>query len=132
MPLDQEMRYPPKLCVAYFSQPMVDALDLGMAANVIRGKDVFDVLAEQATLPNVTKAFKSTVRDVVVRDGRSISLDLALTNHIPRRANAARTLNGDGGEAGRDRKSNKMMSHWTPLKDADGRVKYVVLIMSPL
>ncbi|KAH6894557.1 hypothetical protein B0T10DRAFT_253964 [Thelonectria olida] len=130
MPLDQEMRYPPKLCVAFFSQPMVDALDLGMAADVIRGKDVFDVLAEQATLPNVTKAFKSTVRDVVVRDGRSISLDLALTNHIPRRATTARTLNGD--EAGRDRKSNKMMSHWTPLKDADGRVKYVVLIISPL
>ncbi|KAI5464931.1 hypothetical protein BGZ63DRAFT_379021 [Mariannaea sp. PMI_226] len=132
MPLDQALRYPPKLSVAYFSQAMVDALDLGMAADVIRGKDIFDVLAEQATLPNVTKAFKSTVREVVVRDGRSISLDLALTNHIPRRANAGRTLNGDNADSAREKKSARMMSHWTPLKDVEGRVKYVVLIISPL
>lgn len=133
MPLDQDMRYPPKLSVAFFSQAMVDALDLGMAADAIRGKDVFDVLAEQATLPNVTKAFKSTVRDVVVRDGRAISLDLALTNHIPRRANVARaSLGADAGSGGGPKTTPKMMSHWTPLKDADGRVKYVVLVISPL
>ncbi|KPM35450.1 hypothetical protein AK830_g11110 [Neonectria ditissima] len=132
MPLDQEMRYPPKLSISFFSQAMVDALDLGMAADAIRQKDVFDVLAEQATIPSVTKAFKSTVREVVVRDGKSISLDLALTNHIPRRANMTRVMSGESGEAGREKKPAKMMSHWSPLKDADGRVKYVVLIISPL
>ncbi|KAK7397966.1 hypothetical protein QQX98_012659 [Neonectria punicea] len=132
MPLDQEMRYPPKLSISFFSQAMVDALDLGMAADAIRQKDVFDVLAEQATIPSVTKAFKSTVRDVVVRDGKSISLDLALTNHIPRRANMTRVMSGESGETGREKKPAKMMSHWSPLKDADGRVKYVVLIISPL
>ncbi|KAH6984693.1 hypothetical protein BKA56DRAFT_631048 [Ilyonectria sp. MPI-CAGE-AT-0026] len=132
MPLDQEMRYPPKLSVSFFSQAMVDALDLGMAADAIRQKDVFDVLAEQATIPSVTKAFKSTVREVVIRDGKSISLDLALTNHIPRRANMTRVMSGESGETSREKKSAKMMSHWSPLKDADGRVKYVVLIISPL
>ncbi|KAH7143750.1 hypothetical protein EDB81DRAFT_506316 [Dactylonectria macrodidyma] len=131
MPLDQEMRYPPKLSISFFSQAMVDALDLGMAADAIRQKDVFDVLAEQATIPSVTKAFKSTVREVVVRDGKSISLDLALTNHIPRRANMTRVMSGES-EASREKKSSRMMSHWSPLKDVDGRVKYVVLIIAPL
>lgn len=131
MPLDQEMKYPPKLNIAFCSQAIVEALNLGMAADAIMNKDIFEVLAEQATLPSVTKAFKTTVRDVVVRDGRSIALDLALANHIPKRANTARSMIGENGEAGA-KKSTKMMSHWTPLKDADDSVRFVVLIISPL
>ncbi|KAJ3517247.1 hypothetical protein NM208_g14731 [Fusarium decemcellulare] len=125
------MKYPPKLSISFFSPAMVDALDLGMTSDAIMGKDVFDVLAEQSTLPSVTKAFKSTVRDLVVRDGRSVSLDLALANHIPRRANMARTMSGDSGEGGQ-KKPAKMMSHWTPLKDNEGHVKFVVMVVSPI
>ncbi|KAF4973909.1 hypothetical protein FZEAL_9135 [Fusarium zealandicum] len=128
MPLDQEMKYPPKLSIQFFSSAMMDALDLGMTQGTVLGKDVFDVLAEQATLPSVTKAFKLTVRDLVVRDGKSVSLDLALANHIPRRANMTRVLSGDGS----DKKPAKMMSHWTPLKDLEGNVKFVALILSPI
>ncbi|KAF4451600.1 hypothetical protein F53441_5456 [Fusarium austroafricanum] len=131
MPIDQEMKYPPKLCVSHYSKEMLDALDLGMPAEAIVGKDIFDILTEQATLPSVTKAFKSTVRDLVVRDGKSVSLDLALANHIPRRANMTRSLSGDSGEVS-PKKPAKMMSHWTPLKDIEGRVKYVVMIVSPI
>ena len=132
MPLDQENRYPPKLNIAFCSQGVVEALDLGMAADAIMGKDIFDVLAEQATLPSVTKAFKVTVRDVVVRDGKSIALDLALSNHIPKRANLARSMSGESGDSGSGKKPSKMMSHWTPLKDAEDQVKFVMLIISPL
>ncbi|KAM5363952.1 hypothetical protein ACJZ2D_011742 [Fusarium nematophilum] len=131
MPLDQEMKYPPKLSISFFSPAMIEALDLGAGPpGGVMGKDVFDVLAEQSTLPSVTKAFKSTVRDLVVRDGRSVSLDLALANHIPRRANMTRVMSGDSGETGK--KPAKMMSHWTPLKDVDGKVKFVVLVLSPI
>lgn len=130
MPLDQEMKYPPKLNIAFCSEAIVEALDLGVPADELMNKDIFDVLAEQATLPSVTKAFKITVRDVVVRDGRSITLDLALSNHIPKRANVARSM--DTGDSGSGKKSNKMISHWTPLKDSEDLVKFVVLIISPL
>ncbi|KIL95437.1 Phototropin-1 [Fusarium avenaceum] len=131
MPLDQEMKYPPKLCVSFYSKEMLEALDLGMPGEAIVGKDIFDIMTEQATLPSVTKAFKSTVRDLVVRDGKSVSLDLALANHIPRRANVARTIGGDSMD-GAPKKPAKMMSHWTPLKDNEGYVKYVVMIVSPI
>lgn len=132
MPLDQEMKYPPKLNIAFCSQGVVEALDLGVPAESIMGKDIFEVLAEQATLPSVTKAFKVTVRDVVVRDGRSIALDLALSNHIPKRANLARSMSGESGDSGNGKSPSKMMSHWTPLKDADDQVKFVMLVVSPL
>jgi len=131
MPLDQEMKYPPKLCVSFYSKEMLEALDLGQTAEAIVGKDIFDIMTEQATLPSVTKAFKSTVRDLVVRDGKSVSLDLALANHIPRRANTARTISSDSGDAS-PKKPAKLMSHWTPLKDTEGHVKYVVMIVSPV
>ncbi|KAF5002092.1 hypothetical protein FGRMN_575 [Fusarium graminum] len=131
MPLDQEMKYPPKLCVSFYSKEMLEALDLGLPTEAIVGKDIFDIMTEQATLPSVTKAFKSTVRDIVVRDGKSVSLDLALANHIPRRANTARTISGDSVD-GAHKKPAKMMSHWTPLKDNEGHVKYVVMIVSPI
>ncbi|KAJ4265072.1 hypothetical protein NW762_005316 [Fusarium torreyae] len=131
MPLDQEMKYPPKLCVSFYSKDMLDALDLGMQGEAIIGKDIFDIMTEQSTLPSVTKAFKSTVRDLVVRDGKSVSLDLALANHIPRRANMTRTLSGDSVD-GSHKKPAKMMSHWTPLKDMEGNVKYVVMVVSPI
>ncbi|KAF5021691.1 hypothetical protein F66182_6248 [Fusarium sp. NRRL 66182] len=131
MPVDQEMKYPPKLCVSFYSKDMLDALDLGMPAEAIIGKDIFDIMTEQSTLPSVTKAFKSTVRDLVVRDGKSVSLDLALANHIPRRANMTRTLSGDSGD-GPHKKPAKMMSHWIPLKDNEGSVKYVVMVVSPI
>lgn len=131
MPVDQEMKYPPKLCVSFYSKEMLEALDLGPAAEAILGKDIFDIMTEQATLPSVTKAFKSTVRDLVVRDGKSVSLDLALANHIPRRANTSRAMSSDSGE-GQHKKPAKLMSHWTPLKDMEGHVKYVVMIVSPI
>ncbi|KAH7258544.1 hypothetical protein MRS44_009946 [Fusarium solani] len=132
MPLDQEMKYPPKLSISFFSPAMVEALDLNMSSEAVVGKDVFDVLSEQLTLPSVTKAFKSTVRELVVRDGKSVSLDLALANHIPRRANMTRVMSGESGSEAGQKKPNKMMSHWTPLKDGEGKVKFVVMVVSPI
>ncbi|CAF3533522.1 unnamed protein product [Fusarium graminearum] len=130
MPLDQEGKYPPKLCVSFYSKEMSEALDLGPAMEAVIGKDIFDIMTEQATLPSVTKAFKLTVRDLVVRDGKSVSLDLALANHIPRRANTSRSPTSDSD--GPHKKPAKLMSHWTPLKDSEGHVKYVVMIVSPI
>lgn len=133
MPVDQKMKYPPKLSIAFFSPAMVEALDINLPPETLYGKDVFDVLAEQATLPSVTKAFRTTVREVVVRDGKSVSLDLAFANHIPRRANITRVMSGESSETmGREKKGAKMMSHWTPLKDGEGHIKFVVLVVSPL
>ncbi|ESU10894.1 hypothetical protein FGSG_04991 [Fusarium graminearum PH-1] len=109
---------------------MSEALDLGPATEAVIGKDIFDIMTEQATLPSVTKAFKLTVRDLVVRDGKSVSLDLALANHIPRRANTSRSPTSDSD--GPHKKPAKLMSHWTPLKDSEGHVKYVVMIVSPI
>lgn len=134
-------KLPPKLNIAYSSQAVIEILGLGMAADAILHRDVFDVLAEQANSPSVTKSFKSTVRDTVLNDGRTASMELAVSRASSRRPTMSKLVPGteDGrkapkGEASTSARSKlgKMMTYWTPMKDADDEVEYVMLVLSPM
>lgn len=139
-------KMPPKLNISYCSQGVIEVLGLGMAADAILQKDVFDVLAEQANSPSVTKAFKSTVRDTVLSEGRPVSMELAMVRASSWRPALSRLVSGgedrgtarekklgrNDAEAAARSKLGKMMTYWTPLKDAEDEVRYVMLVLSPM
>jgi phototropin len=134
------------LSVAFCSRAALEALGLGMAADVIMKKDIFTVLAEHANSPSVTKSFKTTVRERVLRDGKAATLDLMV--HRLMTKSSTISLDGliaDDHEKGRDGKQSKsnspkgsahvsklerLVSYWTPLKDDDSDVCWVVLVIS--
>lgn len=145
MSLDQELnmtkKYPPRLNISFCSQALLDILDLGMAADAIVQKDVFEVLAEQANSPSITRTFKTSIREAVVADGKTFTIDLALNRRLTKSSSLGRSSNSAEDDILRDRKTGKqekqkaqlqkMISHWTPLKDADDQVRYVVLLVLP-
>jgi hypothetical protein len=75
----------------------------------------------------VTKALKQTVRDSL-RTGKAVSVETGLLTGFEEKKS-----NGWFG-ADRDvlrRVEEKYVTHWTPLKDEEGRVKWVVLTIAP-
>jgi hypothetical protein len=113
-----------RLVIDYASPTALETLNLTLAAEAILGKDVFTVLAEQASCVSVTRAFKSSVRDNVLREGRSVTMDLVfsgLTGII-----SSGRKNSLGGEKG-----GRLIGYWTPIKDGVGEVCWVVLVVSP-
>jgi hypothetical protein len=73
---------------------------------------------------SVTRAFKSSVRDNVLREGRAVTMDLVfsgLTGII-----SSGRKNSLGGEKG-----GRLIGYWTPIKDGVGEVCWVVLAVSP-
>jgi hypothetical protein len=95
----------------------------------------------------VTRSFKTNVRERVLQDGKCTSLSIALSRGLPGRKGSIIALGRSGDESAksRNRKSSyltaanigggqvptieKLTSHWIPLKDADGLVKWVVLVL---
>jgi phototropin len=137
------------LNVAICSQAALDVLGLGMAADAIAGRDIFTVLAEQAGSPSVTKAFKTTVREQVLSEGKSITLGLTLNRNNSRKSSiiGLGSLSKDDAAArDRDKKrakgvgvgssnnsssTDRVVSYWTPLKDKSSRTGWVMLAVSP-
>ncbi|KAI1877675.1 hypothetical protein JX265_003683 [Neoarthrinium moseri] len=130
-----------KLMVAFYSDAVSELLSV---RSDISQADVFHVLGEKANSPSVTKAFKSSVREGI-DDGESVSLELLLERGRKRRASAVSNstrptsyeLDVTQNDERSDRKSaklskhEKLWSHWTPMKDGNGNVDWVVLIISP-
>lgn len=77
------------------------------------GSEIFRTLAQHA--PFMPKEFKTRIKEAL-KMGRAISSDINLST---RRSAAMR-----GNE--------KFATHWTPLKDEQGAVKWVVLTLSSM
>ena len=137
---------PSKLNIVFSSEAVNEVLGLGMAADAIVHRDIFDVLAEQTNCASITKDFKSNVRNTVLIDGRTAAVELVLVKttaspkwpSIPRLAPgpdrpqlASGTSRGDARNGGGATRLEKMMSYWTPLKDMDDEIQYVMLVLSP-
>ena len=144
-----------KLHVAYHSEAAAEILPM---RGDIRGLGIFQVLEDYAHSPSITKSFKSLVRERV-EFGRPVSLEmlidrsrfaffgarrpsrLAHTHGHSRPGSSAappdfehfRSGSGDKLERkmAKGWRQEKLMSHWTPLKDANGDVQWVVLILAP-
>jgi PAS domain S-box-containing protein len=126
---DAEMRSgrPAKLSIVYCSKAVIDVLGLGMAADAIKHRDIFDVLAEQANCPSISRDFKTSVRRTVLIDGRTATMELVTTREpMMKRPSVSRLV----GAASDGNRTEKMMSYWTPLKDLDDETQYVMLVLS--
>lgn len=84
----------------------------------IVNEDIFKLLAEHSpSSSSVMKSYKKTVTDFL-SEGKAVSVDIELTI-----AGSARSLTPTG-------PVQRLISHWTPCKDEEGRAKYVVLVLA--
>src|SRR3569833_216677 len=139
-----------RLKVTFCSRAALDAIGLGPGAHeAVLYHDIFSVLSELAGSPSVTPAFKAAVRDRGCV-GDAVSLEMLIPAPTGLGSGARKgsiiTLGGGAGGRGGDDGGRKMsdgfskdkglrtsrlMSHWTPLKDGEGTVCWVVLVVTP-
>ncbi|KAK2039213.1 hypothetical protein LZ31DRAFT_606929 [Colletotrichum somersetense] len=155
LPADPARRKVAPLSVAYCSAAALEALGIRHLAESITHRDIFAVLSEQADSPSITKSFKNTVRERIVRDGKSATLDIALgggylgrkgslmgfgggrsskddCDTSSRRQGRPASRSGFSGLVGEMGKADKFTSHWTPLKNAEEKVEWIVVIITPV
>ncbi|KAI0132960.1 hypothetical protein BJ170DRAFT_576518 [Xylariales sp. AK1849] len=143
-PADQRLQTPSarkkpnsKLLVAFQSDTASDLLSI---RSDVSQADIFHVLAEKANSPSMTKSFRTSVWDSIDH-GKSISLELLLERCRKKKSStvgsAPRPTRNDlenarsEGKLAKNSKHERLLSHWTPLKDANGNVDWVVLILTP-
>jgi hypothetical protein len=100
--------------IAHYSPSVGDLLRTSRTQGTterIMNEDIFKVLAERSpSSSSVMKSYKKAVTDLLAQ-GKAVSVDIEL---------------GVEGKA----RNQRMISHWTPCKDEEGRAKYVVLILA--
>ena len=111
--------------IAHLSSSASDLLRPSRAqgtAERITNEDIFKVLAERSpSSSTVMKSYKKTVTDFLGQ-GKSVSVDMEIAiEDIARIAPPTRPA---------VKTEKRLVSHWTPCKDEEGRVKYVVLILA--
>ncbi|KZL87459.1 k+-channel erg-like protein [Colletotrichum incanum] len=155
LPADPSKRKAAQLSVAFCSAAALEALGLGLFADSITHRDIFTVLSELADSPSITKSFKNTVRERILRDGKSATLDIMLGGGYLARKGSLMKFGGgrsskddcDGSSKKHGRpasrtgfaslvsetgKMEKFTSHWTPLKNSDEKVEWIVVIITPM
>ncbi|KAI6713256.1 hypothetical protein PZA11_001891 [Diplocarpon coronariae] len=120
------------LAVQFYSPGVIDMLGLNLpngSVAHIYNRDIFKVLSEFSTSSSssVNRTFKQTVKDAL-KLGEAISVETGLLTGFEE--TRRRGLFGDR-EGGLRRVVERYITHWTPLKDQDGRVKWVVLTIAP-
>lgn len=111
--------------IAHHSTAASDLLRLSRTqgtAERIMNEDIFKVLAERSpSSSTVMKSYKKTVTDFLGQ-GKSVSVDMEIAvEDIARSTPPTRPA---------VKTEQRLVSHWTPCKDEEGRVKYVVLILA--
>ncbi|CZT00993.1 related to nonphototropic hypocotyl protein 1 [Rhynchosporium graminicola] len=120
------------LTVQYYSPGVIDMLCLNLPNGGIAhiyNKDIFKVFSEFSTSSSqsVSKAFKQTIRDSL-KMGQAVSVETGLLTGLEERKGGG----WFGGEKeGIRRVEERYVTHWTPLKDQEGIVKWVVLTIAP-
>ncbi|TVY53587.1 Phototropin-1 [Lachnellula cervina] len=122
------------LSVKHYSPGIIDILCLNLPNGSIApiyNKDIFKVLAEHtssSTSSSVSKEFKNTVRQALQK-GNAVSVETGLLTGF------TEVKGGNWFLGDRERRLKRMeeryVTHWTPLKDAEGGVKFVVLSIAP-
>lgn len=119
------------LVVQFYSPGVIDLLCLNLPNGSIASiynKDIFKVLSDYSTSSSTSthKMFKQTVRDAL-KVGKAVSVETGLLTGFETRKNG---WFGDK-DGGLKRIEERYVTHWTPLKDEDARVKWVVLTIAP-
>jgi len=120
--------------VQHYSPGVIDMLCLNLPNGGIApiyNKDVFRVLSDHSSSSSLSKAFKQTVKDAI-RAGKAVSVEIGLlTGFTERKPSTGFRFGGNNGDITLRRVEEKYITHWTPVKDDEGRVKYVVLTVAP-
>jgi len=88
----------------------------------ISDKNVFKVLSEYSLPSSVQKNLRATVRESI-RRGAAVGVELGLMTGIETKRSGFSIM----GDRKVIRTEEKYVSHWTPLKDEEGRSSWVVL-----
>lgn len=88
----------------------------------IAGEDIFKLLCQRSSSSSSEfKTYKKLVIECLAQ-GKAVSMDLEIT---------VEEGNRSGGWAWPIVKTDKqLVSHWTPVKDEEGRARYVVLLFA--
>ncbi|KAG9235145.1 hypothetical protein BJ875DRAFT_483491 [Amylocarpus encephaloides] len=121
------------LLISHYSPGVIDMLCLHLPNGTvvpIYNRDIFKVLSEfSSSSASRAKDFSNVVKDAL-REGRAVSVETnLLTGFVEKKT-------GGGWFGGGDkdivvRVDEKYVTHWTPLKDKEGRVSHVVLTIAP-
>ncbi|KAK3323742.1 hypothetical protein B0T19DRAFT_212893 [Cercophora scortea] len=150
----------PRMPIAFCSAYALELLGLkSHDSDRVLNQDIFNVLAENSSSPCVGRGVRNTVMDKITA-GEVVSVDLLASaepaaRHMSKHSRNGSIIRSGAALAGEtetkprlsdtfDRgaeilshvffggpKMRKLVSHWTPLKDADGAVGWVVLILTP-
>ncbi|RYP66537.1 hypothetical protein DL770_008779 [Monosporascus sp. CRB-9-2] len=137
-----------KLKIAFYSEAAAELLSIRGDAT---GLGIFQFLEQQGRSPSITKSLKSLVRERI-EFGKPVGVEILVdpgrgglfgsrkqNRHASSRpgtsADADHVRSGSTEKLERKTtrvsKQEKLMTHWTPLKDAKGDVEWVVLILAP-
>jgi hypothetical protein len=98
--------------IAFYSSGIVEMLCLDPKENLnLAGNNVFRVLAQHA--PSMARDFKSRIKNTL-KGGRAISADINLVTK----------------KSVIYRRTERLATHWTPLKDERANVKYIVVTLA--
>jgi hypothetical protein len=123
------------LSIKHYSPGIIDMLCLNLPNGgivPIYNKDIFKVLSEHtssSSSSSASKAFKQTVRDALLR-GRAVSVEMGLLTGYAEKKGGGGWFGGEK-EGSLRRVEERYITHWTPLKDEEGRVGWVVLSIAP-
>ncbi|KAI1334428.1 hypothetical protein F5Y15DRAFT_289439 [Xylariaceae sp. FL0016] len=132
-PLGSRKKQSLKLSVSYYSS---DAADLLSTRNDLTHSDIFHLLANKANSPSVTKSFKATIRERI-ECGKSTSIEVIVDASRARKPSAVGfdifkdEISKSEKRLGRSAKQEKLMTHWTPMRNHEGKFEWVVLILIP-
>lgn len=85
-------------------------------------RDIFKILTDQPLSANIGKTFKHTVREAIGK-GKAISVELTLMTGVEDVKK--------GGRVVERRVEEGFVSHWTVLKDEEGKGRWIVLTIAP-
>ena len=121
--------------IQHYSAGVIDMLSLNLPNGgivPIYNKDIFKILADySSSSSSISKNFKQTVRDAI-RAGRAVSVETGLlTGYTEKKQTSGFRFGGGNGDIVMRRVEEKYITHWTPLKDEEGRPKWVILTIAP-
>ncbi|KAI0379254.1 hypothetical protein F5Y04DRAFT_131433 [Hypomontagnella monticulosa] len=129
-----------KMDVMFYSEEAADMLSV---YDDITHMDIFRVLSGKARSPSITKYFKSGIRDRVACGKSTVAEVIVDTSHRShgrqkpgigaRRPSTAEVEGHHKSEKklAKGPRQERLITHWTPMRNAEGAVEMVILILSP-
>ena len=125
------------LLITHYSPGVIDMLCLNLPnGNVvpIYNKEIFKVLQDYTSSSansSRSKDFRNTVREAL-KGGRAVSVETGLLTGFEEKKGGGGWFGGSKDDKEKMvRTEERYVTHWTPLKDEGGRIRYVVLTIAP-